>query len=307
MLQEVLALGADCGAPPDAFAPQGQNWGFAPFHPLRLKSTGYRSFIELLRKTLRQGGAIRIDHVMTLFRLFWVPRGMSAEAGAYVQYPAEDLLRILALESLRAQTLVIGEDLGTVPDYVREQLARYKILSYRVFYFERNWDGACKSPSAYPEQSLAVVTTHDLPTLTGYWTGEDIRLRAKLGMYASDQAVQQAFEERTRDRGHILGALSGAGLLPSGVSDQPDSVPVMTPALCRAIHVYLATSPAWVVMANLDDVIGEVTQMNLPGTVDAYPNWSRKLSLSLEELQRDERVQALAAAICALRPPAATA
>ncbi|MGB4895447.1 MAG: 4-alpha-glucanotransferase [Nitrospira sp.] len=307
MLQDVLALGADCGAPPDAFAPQGQNWGFAPFHPLRLKSTGYRSFIELLRKTLRQGGAIRIDHVMTLFRLFWVPRGMSAEAGAYVQYPAEDLLRILALESLRAQTLVIGEDLGTVPDYVREQLARYKILSYRVFYFERNWDGSCKSPSAYPEQSLAVVTTHDLPTLTGYWTGEDIRLRARLGMYANEQAVQQAFEERTRDRGHILRVLNGAGLLPSGVSDQPDSVPVMTSALCRAIHVYLATSPAWVVMANLDDVIGEVTQMNLPGTVDAYPNWSRKLSLSLEELQRDERVQALAAAVCTLRPPAATA
>ncbi len=307
MLQDVLALGADCGAPPDAFAPQGQNWGFAPFHPLRLKATGYRSFIELLRKTLRQGGAIRIDHVMTLFRLFWVPRGMSAESGAYVQYPAEDLLRILALESLRAQTLVIGEDLGTVPDYVREQLARYKVLSYRVFYFERNWDGACKSPSAYPEQSLAVVTTHDLPTLTGYWTGEDIRLRAKLGMYANEQAIQQAFEERTRDRGHILRALNGAGLLPSGVSDQPDSVPEMTSALCRAIHVYLASSPAWVVMANLDDVIGEVTQMNLPGTVDAYPNWSRKLSLSLEELQRDECLQALAAALCMLRPSAATA
>ncbi|HQY56936.1 MAG: 4-alpha-glucanotransferase [Nitrospira sp.] len=306
MLQDVLALGADCGAPPDAFAPQGQNWGFAPFHPLRLKSTGYRAFIELLRKTLQQGGAIRIDHVMALFRLFWVPRGMSAAAGAYVQYPAEDLLRILALESLRAQTLVIGEDLGTVPDYVREQLARYKVLSYRVFYFEREWDGACKSPSAYPDQSLAVVTTHDLPTLSGYWVGEDIRLRARLGMYANEQAVQQALHERTRDKGQILRALGGAGLLPAGVSDQPGAVSTMTPALCRAIHVYLASSPAWVVMANLDDVIGEVTQMNLPGTVDAYPNWSRKLSLSLEELQRDERVHSLAAAVRPLRPSAAT-
>lgn len=305
MLQDALALGADCGAPPDAFAPQGQNWGFAPFHPLRLKSTGYRSFIELLRKTLRQGGAIRIDHVMMLFRLFWVPRGLTAEVGAYVQYPAEDLLRILALESTRAQTLVIGEDLGTVPEYVREQLARYKILSYRVFYFERNWDGSCKPPSTYPEQSLAVVTTHDLPTLTGYWTGEDVRLRARHGMYVNEQAVQQAFEERARDKHHILTALKGAGLLPPGVGDQQEHVPAMTPDLCRAIHVYLAVSPAWVVMANLDDVIGEVTQMNLPGTVDAYPNWSRKLSLSLEELQRDERVQSLAAALRALRPPAA--
>ncbi|MBA2484981.1 MAG: 4-alpha-glucanotransferase, partial [Nitrospira sp.] len=306
MLQDVLALGADCGAPPDAFAPQGQNWGFAPFHPLRLKATGYRSFIELVRKTLRQGGAVRIDHVMMLFRLFWVPRGLTAAAGAYVQYPAEDLLRLLALESTRTQTLVIGEDLGTVPDYVREQLARYKILSYRVFYFERNWNtGAFNLPSAYPDQSLAVVTTHDLPTLSGYWTGEDIRLRASLGMYPNEETRRQVLEERTRDKGHMLAALQGAGLWASGLSDQLEQVPVMTPELCRAIHVYLATSRAWIVMANLDDLIGEVTQMNLPGTLDAYPNWSRKLSLSLEELQRDERVQVLAAAVRTLRPPAA--
>ncbi len=305
MLQDVLALGADCGAPPDAFAPQGQNWGFAPFHPLRLKATGYRSFIELIRKTLRQGGAIRIDHVMMLFRLFWVPRGLTAASGAYVQYPAEDLLRLLALESMRAQTLVIGEDLGTVPDYVRDQLARYKILSYRVFYFERNWnEGSFNPPSAYPEQSLAVVTTHDLPTLSGYWIAEDIRLRASLGMYPSEEALQQALEERTRDKGHMLTALQRAGLLPAGV-DQLQHVPAMTPELCRAIHMYLATSPAWIVMANIDDVIGEVTQMNLPGTLDAYPNWSRKLSLSLEELLRDERVQMLAATVRALRSPAA--
>lgn len=307
ILQDVLALDADCGAPPDAFAPHGQNWGFAPFHPLRLKATGYRSFVELLRKTLRQGGAIRIDHVMMLFRLFWVPRGLTAATGAYVQYPAEDLLRLLALESTRAKTLVIGEDLGTVPDYVREQLARYRILSYRVFYFERNWnDGSFNSPSAYPEQSLAVVTTHDLPTLSGYWTGEDIRLRASLGMYPSEESRRQACDERLRDKGHMLVALQRAGLLPSGLSDQVDQVPEMTPDLCRAIHAYLATSPAWIVMANLDDVIGEVTQMNLPGTLDAYPNWSRKLSLSLEELQRDERVQLLAAAVRSLRSPAAT-
>jgi 4-alpha-glucanotransferase len=307
MLQDVLALGADCGAPPDAFAPQGQNWGFAPFHPLRLKATGYRSFVELLRKTLRQGGAVRIDHVMMLFRLFWVPRGLAASAGAYVQYPAEDLLRLLALESMRAQTLIIGEDLGTVPDYVREQLARYKILSYRVFYFERNWnEGSFNPPSAYPEQSLAVVTTHDLPTLSGYWVGEDIRLRESLGMYSSEETRQQAEEERRRDKGHMLLALQRAGLLPAGVTDQLDQVPVMTPDLCRAIHMYLASSRAWIVLANLDDVIGEVTQMNLPGTLDAYPNWSRKLSLSLEELQQDARVQMLAAAVRDLRSPPVT-
>ncbi|MCC2642601.1 MAG: malQ [Nitrospira sp.] len=305
MLQDVLALNADCGAPPDAFAPQGQNWGFAPYHPLRLKATGYRSFIELLRKTLRQGGAIRIDHVMMLFRLFWVPRGLAASTGAYVQYPAEDLLRILALESTRSRTLVIGEDLGTVPDYVREQLSRYKILSYRVFYFERNWDnGSFKTPSAYPEQSLAVVTTHDLPTLSGYWLGEDIRLRARLGMLSDEQAMQPALEERMRDKRHMLAALKASGLLPPGMSDEPEHVPTMTAELCQAVHAYLADSRAWVVMANLDDVTGEVTQMNLPGTLDAYPNWSRKLSLTLEDLQQDEPVRSLAAALRALRPPA---
>jgi 4-alpha-glucanotransferase len=297
MLQEALALDADCGAPPDAFAPQGQNWGFAPFHPHRLKAAAYRPFIELLRKNLRQGGAIRIDHVMALFRLFWVPRGLTAAAGAYVQQPAEDLLSLLALESVRARTLVIGEDLGTVPDYVREQLARYRILSYRVFYFERNWDGTCKPPSAYPSQSLAVVTTHDLPTLAGYWLGEDIYLRAGLGMYANEQAKQQALEERARDKGRILSALRTAGLLPPGISEDPGQVPGMTKELCDAIHAFLGRSDAWIVMANLDDLIGEVTQMNLPGTVDAYPNWSRKLSLSLEELQRDDRAQSLAAVL----------
>ncbi len=304
MLQDVLALNADCGAPPDDFAPQGQNWGFPPFHPHRLKAAGYRPFVELLRKNLRQGGAIRIDHVMALFRLFWVPRGMTAAAGAYVQLPADDLLSLLALESMRAQTLVIGEDLGTVPDYVREQLARYRILSYRVFYFERNWDGTCKPPSAYPAQSLAVVTTHDLPTLSGYWLGEDIYLRAGLGMYPDEQAKQQALEERMRDKGRILRALKSAGLLPAGLSEEPSQVPGMTSELCQAIHAYLGQSESWIVMANLDDVIGEVTQMNLPGTVDAYPNWSRKLSLSLEEIQRDDRAQSLAAAVRALRPTA---
>ncbi len=302
MLQDVLALNADCGAPPDAFAPQGQNWGFAPFHPHKLKAAAYRPYIDLLRKNLRQGGAIRIDHVMAIFRLFWVPRGLTATAGAYVKLPAEDLLALLALESVRAKTLVIGEDLGTVPDYVRDQLARYRVLSYRVFYFERNWDGSCKPPSAYPVHSLAVVTTHDLPTLTGYWLGEDIYLRAGLGMYPNEQTKQQALEERRRDKGRILSALRDAGLLPTGLSDDPDQVPGMTRDLCEAVHAYLGRSDAWVVMANLDDVIGEVTQMNLPGTVDAYPNWSRKLTLSLEELQRDGRAQSLAAGLRALRP-----
>ncbi|TLY18764.1 MAG: 4-alpha-glucanotransferase, partial [Nitrospirae bacterium] len=148
--QSVLALEADCGAPPDAFAPEGQNWGLPPINPHALRASSYELMIQLLRNNFRSGGAIRLDHVMAFCRLFWIPRGRPASEGTYVQYPFEDLLAIVALESVRSKTLVIGEDLGTVPDWVREQLAKARVLSYRVFYFERGADGAMKPPSEYP-------------------------------------------------------------------------------------------------------------------------------------------------------------
>ncbi len=295
--QDVLALAADCGAPPDPFAPEGQNWGLAPVNPVALRATGYRMFIELLRKNLRHGGAIRLDHVMALFRLFWIPRGLPASAGAYVHYPAEELLAIVALESVRAKTVMIGEDLGTVPDWVRERLGRAKVLSYRVFYFERTGGGEWKRPADYPAQSLAVVSTHDLPTLAGFWAGEDLAVRASLGFYVDERAKQEAWEERQREKAAILRALQAEGLLPDGITTDPVSVPDMTPALCRAIHVYLGRTPSWLVLASLEDVIGEKAQANLPGTVEAYPNWSRKLALDLDELRRDGRIHDLGAAL----------
>lgn len=248
-----------------------------------------------------------MDHVMGLFRLFWVPRGMPASSGAYVHYPSADLLAILALESMRANTLVIGEDLGTVPDWVREELSRKRVLSYRVFYFERTPDGGMKTPDAYPDQSLAVVTTHDLPTLAGYWTGEDIYVRAGLGMYSSEDAKKQALEERQRDKGKMLAALKVEGLLPAGFSEDPASIPGMSDELCEAIHAYLGKSASSVVLANVDDLIGEVTQMNLPGTVDAYPNWSRKLSLTLGELRQHRCILHVADLMRTCRPSERTA
>jgi 4-alpha-glucanotransferase len=299
--QDVLALTADCGAPPDPFAPEGQNWGLAPVNPVALRATGYRMFIELIRKNLRHGGAIRLDHVMALFRLFWIPRGLPASAGAYVHYPAEELLAIVALESVRAKTVMIGEDLGTVPDWIRERLARAKVLSYRVFYFERTRDGEWKRPADYPEQSIAVVSTHDLPTLAGFWAGEDLAVRASLGFYADECARREAWEQRQRDKAGILTALQAEGLLPDGITTDPATAPAMTPALCRAIHTYLGRTPSWLVLASLEDGIGEKAQANLPGTVEAYPNWSRKLALDLEELRRDSRFDDLAAALKAAR------
>jgi 4-alpha-glucanotransferase len=301
--QSVLALGADCGAPPDAFAPEGQNWGLPPINPHALRASGYELMIQLLRKNFRFGGAIRLDHVMAFCRLFWIPRGRPASEGTYVQYPFEDLLAIVALESARSKTLVIGEDLGTVPDWVREQLAKARVLSYRVFYFERGGDGVWKPPRDYPAQSLAVATTHDLPTLTGFWSGEDLQVRAGLGAFTDDATQRRAWEERQRDKAGILSALKQEGLLPNGVTEDPSSASAMTTDLCRAIHIYLARTPSCIVLANLEDGLGELSQTNLPGTVDSHPNWTRKYAVPVDEILCDERLQQLGAVLRSIRPP----
>jgi 4-alpha-glucanotransferase len=300
--QSVLALGADCGCPPDAFAPEGQNWGLPPMNPRALYDSGYELTIQLLRHNFRSGGAIRLDHVMALFRLFWIPRGKPASEGTYVQYPFEDLLAIVALESVRSKTLVIGEDLGTVPDWVREQLAKARILSYRVFYFERRANSEMKAPGDYPAQSLAVATTHDLPTLSGFWSGEDLHVRARLGAFTDDAAQRQAWEERQRDKAGILSALKRESLLPNDVTEDPSTAPAMTSDLCRAIHMYLARTPSCIVLANLEDSLGELSQTNLPGTVDNHPNWTRKYAVRVNEIVCDERLQELGAVLRSTRP-----
>lgn len=300
--QSVLALGADCGAPPDAFAPEGQNWGLPPINPHALRASGYEMIIQLLRHNFRSGGAIRLDHVMAFCRLFWIPRGRPASEGTYVQYPFEDLLAIVALESTRSNMLVIGEDLGTVPDWVRAQLAKARVLSYRVFYFERGGDGGWKSPGDYPAQSLAVATTHDLPTLTGFWSGEDLQVRRGLGAFSDDATRYRAWEERQRDKGGILSALKREGLLPNGVTEDLATAPAMTSELCRAIHLYLARTPSWLVLANLEDGLGERSQTNLPGTVDSHPNWTRKYAVPVDEILGDERMRELGAVLRSVRP-----
>ncbi len=300
--QSVLALDAECGAPPDDFALEGQNWGLPPVNPVALRASGYELFIQLLRRNMRYGGAIRLDHVMALCRLFWIPRGKPASEGTYVRYPFEELLAIVALESVRSNTLVIGEDLGTVPDHVREQLAKARVLSYRVFYFERRGDGAWKAPNDYPQQALAVVTTHDLATLTGFWSGEDLQVRAGLGLLGDDASRRKAMDERLQDKRRILVALKQEGLLPSGMGDDPATVTAMTPALCRAIHTYLARTPSWVVLANLEDGLEEFSQTNMPGTVETHPNWNRKYACRVEDMPGDERLRELGAALRSTRP-----
>ncbi len=291
MFQDVLALGADCGCPPDAFARDGQNWGLPPVIPFRLREGAYRMFIAMVRKGLRYGGALRLDHVMGLFRLFWIPRGLPASAGAYVEYPWEDLLAILALESVRHQAVIVGEDLGTVPEWIREKLAAAQVLSYKVLYFERKWDGAWKSPSDYAAQSMAVVTTHDLPTLTAFWSGADIDLRRSLGLFPDEASWKEAVQARHADRQRLLDALRAEGLWPEPGAEDGKAPDTMTAGLSRAIHAFLARTPSWLTLVTLEDLIGQVTQVNVPGTVEQHPNWSRKIASSLDVLRLNASIR----------------
>jgi 4-alpha-glucanotransferase len=287
--QNVFAGNSDVGAPPDDFSLDGQKWGFPPSIPEELRDSGYELFIQTMRKNMKCGGALRIDHALGLFRLFWVPDGMTPKDGAYVSYPHEDLLRIIALESVRNKTVVIAEDLGTMGDNVREALQRYQMLSYRLFYFERNYpDPSFLSPEKYPEMALCAVTTHDLPTIYGYWAGRDIEVRKQMGKYCDESLWRQQVNDRERDKGLILTALKSQGIMPDFPSD-PVSIPEMTPELCLAIYRYLALTPCKLLLVSLDDIIGTLNQQNMPGTVDTYPNWVQKTPMTLDEIISDKR------------------
>jgi 4-alpha-glucanotransferase len=275
--QDLLADGVSIGAPPDDFAVDGQDWGVPPFAPHRLRAAWYRPFVETVRASLRHAGGLRIDHVMGLFRLFWVPRGGPAADGGYVRYPADDLLAILALESERAGALVVGEDLGTVAHGVRERLAAEQVLSTRVLWFEGGL------PAAYPALSLATVTTHDLPTVAGVWTGSDLADQQAVGLRTTADAMAAL-------RRHVA-AVAGVG---DGAA---------TAEVALACHQRLAEAPSVLVMATLEDALGVAERPNIPGVPAALrPNWSLALPRSLEEIEADSGVRVLAASVARRAP-----
>ncbi|MPZ70035.1 MAG: 4-alpha-glucanotransferase [Actinobacteria bacterium] len=268
--QDQVAQGISVGAPPDEFNTAGQSWGVTTFDPWALRAAAYEPFVRTIRANLT-GGGLRIDHVMGLFRLFWVPPGADASEGTYVRYPAHDLLDIVALESHRAEAFVVGEDLGTIEDGVREELAHRRFLSYKVLWFEPG------DPSGYPTTALATVTNHDLPTIPGMWTGADLEAQRAAGLHPNEGS-EHAIRGRLRD-------MAGAA----------DDAPVEE--VVERAYRLLARAPSMILTATFEDALGVEERPNQPGTTDERPNWSLALPLPLEAIEEHDGPQRIAEAL----------
>ena len=302
--RNAFAPGATVGAPPDEFNPNGQGWGLPPLRPDRMRADQYSFFIDTLRASMRGAGALRIDHVMGLMRLFWIPPGRTARDGAYVHYALDEMLAIVALESRRNCCMVIGEDLGTVADAMRAALSRFEVLSYRLLYFEHHDGGTFKAPEAYPRDALVAISTHDLATLTGWWAGHDLRLRLKLGLFPNEQLFEKQLLDRMQERVRLLLAVQHAGLLTADAVAEAGTAAVLPPQVVEAIHAFMASTPSQIMMVQLEDVLGEIEQVNMPGTTSQHPNWCRKLPLALKAIDADPNFDRLARTLSSLRPHA---
>ncbi|MGH4018551.1 MAG: 4-alpha-glucanotransferase [Pseudonocardiaceae bacterium] len=288
-LQDVLASGVTVGAPPDAFSQQGQDWGLAPWRPDRLDATGYAAYRDMLRAVLAHADGLRIDHVMGLWRLWWVPPGATPDRGTYVRYDAEVMLAVLALEAHRAGAMVVGEDLGTVEPEVTQTLHEHNMLGSAVLWFARDENAPGRpllAASRWPSRAAASISTHDLPTASGFLRGGQVRVRAELGLLA-DVAAEHS--KAAAQRQELLDLLRVEGLL--GAPEPSEEEVVL------AMHALLARTPCRLRLVSPYDVVGEVRQPNLPGTQDEYPNWRLPLPVTLEELEPDPRVARVVTAI----------
>lgn len=287
-LSDVLAQGVTVGAPPDAFNQQGQDWSQPPWRPDRLSELGYAPYRDMLRTVLRHCGALRVDHIIGLFRLWWVPAGLTADAGTYVRYDHESLVGILALEAQRAGAFIIGEDLGTVEPWARDYLRERGLLGTSILWFEKDGAGRPLRPESWRELCLATVTTHDLPPTAGYLTGDHIELRNRLGLLTRSLAEEVAADEA--DRAAVLGQLRALGLLDKYATER---------GRVEALHRFLTWTPAKLIGVALADAVGDRRVMNQPGTSDEYPNWRLPLAdgegnpLLLEDLMQSPRVTSL--------------
>lgn len=272
---DMLTDNLSIGAPPDIYNPCGQNWGLTSFHPQALIESDFASFREMLRSVMRCAGAIRIDHALGLYRLFMIPVGTDAAQGAYVRYPFDAMLAVLAQESTKSHCLVIGEDLGTIPDGVCESLNRWGIWSYRVGLFEREHDGAFRLPEQFPEQAIVTFNTHDLPTFAGWSASHDLELKAALSIDPG---------ETSAERKNAIDALR-AMLTHQGLGSELNLINVMR---------YLARARSQLLSVAIEDILGVVDQPNIPGTTDEHPNWRRRLPVDLEELAGHDTLRRIA-------------
>jgi 4-alpha-glucanotransferase len=308
-LQDVFAQGITVGAPPDAFNQAGQDWAQPPWRPDRLAEQGYAPFRDMVRTVLRAAGGVRVDHIIGLFRLWWIPAGMGPTEGTYVRYDHEALIGILALEAARSGAIVVGEDLGTVEPWVREYLSERGILGTSILWFEFEFDGDGRPlrPERWREYCLASVTTHDLPPTAGYLAGDHVRLRDELGLLtrslaeelAADDAERAAWIEELRQRGALTAATasSATGKLDP---DSPDLAGLELEATVQALHRYLTWTPSKLLCVALTDMVGDRRTQNQPGTIDEYPNWRVPLTgpdgapMGLEQVLVSSRARRLA-------------
>lgn len=282
--QDVYVSGASIGAPPDAMNTLGQNWGLTPMNPVVLKEQGYLPLVKALRSNMQYAGALRIDHILGLMRQYWVAPGMGAHEGIYITFPLDDILSIIALESRRARCVVIGEDLGTVPEGFTDIISKSGLLSYKVLYFERWWEsGLFKRPEEYPSQSIATVSTHDVPTLAGWWASRDLTWRRNLDLYPNDELKSQEQADRIKDRHFLISALKDTGtLIANDINDE--TLEINQSILNIAVQKYIGLSPSHIQLIPIEDGLELIEQVNIPGTIDEHPNWRQKLPLTLNEI-----------------------
>ena len=300
--QDLYVTGASIGAPPDGMNPLGQNWGLTPVNPIEMQKKGYQPLVKALRNSMQYAGALRIDHILGLMRQYWVAPGMEADEGVYISFPFEDILRIIALESRRNNCIVIGEDLGNVPEGFSETIQNAGLLSFKVMFFERWWEtGLFKRPDTYPSQSVVTMATHDTATLAGWWEGRDLQWREELNLYPSEEAGHADRNGRDDERHNLIAALNDLGVIDMLKAPQQNPA-VMNTELTISVQKYLAASNSHVQLISLEDALELPEQVNIPGTIDQHPNWLQKLPVLVEDLWKSNSMEEIAKSMRAARP-----
>jgi 4-alpha-glucanotransferase len=299
--KNLYVAGASIGAPPDGMNLLGQNWGLTPLSPVELQKQGYQPLAKALRSNMQYAGALRIDHILGLMRQYWVAPGLDAKDGVYISFPLDDILRIIALESCRNNCVVIGEDLGNVPEGFSAVIQNAGLLSFKVMFFERWESGLFKRPDQFPSQSIVTIATHDTPTLTGWWQGRDLEWRQQLDLYPDEAAGHADRDARHTERENLMAALEDLDVI--DMDNAPQKSPAkMNTELSMAVQKYLAAADSHIQLIPLEDMLEMPEQVNIPGTIDQHPNWLQKLPVLLEDFWQVASVQKIAEVMQNERP-----